>query len=267
MQLSDCRVVLTGATGGIGLALVEQLCAGGAHVLAVTRQPAALAALRASYPHTLREIVADLRTPAGRHAIVEAARHMGGINLLLNGAGVNRFALIEQLDDHAIADMLTVNVIATLQLTRAMLPTLRSQPHALVVNVGSTYGSIGYPGYAVYCASKFALRGFSEALRRELADTDVNVLYVAPRATRTSMNSAVAMALNQALKASVDEPQRVAQAVMGAIQKNLCELYLGWPEKLFVRLNGLLPSVVDHALRKQLPVIRSFIHSQENPPR
>jgi short-subunit dehydrogenase len=267
MQLSDCRVVLTGATGGIGLALVEQLCASGAQVLAVTRQPAALAELIARYPLQLHQVSADLRTSPGRHAIVEAARRLGGVNLLLNGAGVNRFALIEQLDDFDIADMLAVNVVSTLQLTRALLPTLRSQPHALVVNVGSTYGSIGYPGYAVYCASKFALRGFSEALRRELADTEVNVLYVAPRATRTSMNSAAAMALNKALGASVDEPQGVAREVMGAIEKNLNELYLGWPEKLFVRLNGLLPGVVDRALRKQLPVIRSFIHSHENPPR
>ena len=111
------------------------------------------------------------------------------------------------------------------------------------------------------------MRGFSEALRRELADTDVNVLYVAPRATRTRMNSSAAMALNEALKTTVDEPHGVAREVMGAIRKNLNELYLGWPEKLFVRLNGLLPGVVDRALRKQLPVIRSFIQLQENPPR
>ncbi|WP_314409908.1 SDR family oxidoreductase [Pseudomonas kuykendallii] len=267
MQLSDCRVVLTGATGGIGLALVEQLCEGGAQVLAVSRQPDALAALVARYPLQLHQVSADLRTSAGRQAIVEAARHLGGVNLLLNGAGVNRFALLEQLDDAEIADMLAVNLVASLQLTRALLPILRSQSHALVVNVGSTYGSIGYPGYAVYCASKFALRGFSEALRRELADTDVNVLYVAPRATRTRMNSSAAMALNEALKTSVDEPHGVAREVMGAIRKNLNELYLGWPEKLFVRLNGLLPGVVDRALRKQLPVIRSFIQLQENPPR
>ena len=267
MRLSDCRVVLTGATGGIGLALVEQLCEGGAQVLAVNRQPDALAALVARYPLQLHQVSADLRTSAGRQAIVEAARHLGGVNLLLNGAGVNRFALLEQLDDAEIADMLAVNLVASLQLTRALLPILRSQSHALVVNVGSTYGSIGYPGYAVYCASKFALRGFSEALRRELADTAVNVLYVAPRATRTGMNSSAAMALNEALKTSVDEPQHVASEVMGAIGKNLNELYLGWPEKLFVRLNGLLPGVVDRALRKQLPVIRRFIQLQENQPR
>jgi short-subunit dehydrogenase len=267
MRLSECRVVLTGATGGIGLALVEQLCEGGAQVLAVSRQPDALAALVARYPLQLHQVSADLRTSGGRQAIVEAARHLGGVNLLLNGAGVNRFALLEQLDDAEIADMLAVNLVASLQLTRALLPILRSQSHALVVNVGSTYGSIGYPGYAVYCASKFALRGFSEALRRELADTAVNVLYVAPRATRTHMNSSAAMALNEALKTSVDEPHHVAREVMGAIRKNLNELYLGWPEKLFVRLNGLLPGVVDRALRKQLPVIRSFIQLQENPPR
>ena len=266
MQLPDCRVVLTGASGGIGLALAEQLCAAGAQVLAVSRQPEALADLLKRYPQQLHMVAADLRSAAGRHAVLEAARHLGGVNLLLNAAGVNRFALLEQIDDAQIEEMLALNVVATLQLTRAMLPLLRSQPHALVVNVGSTYGSIGYPGYAVYCASKFALRGFSEALRRELADTEVNVLYVAPRATRTSMNSSAAMALNAALKANVDEPESVAREVMRAVQQNLSELYLGWPEKLFVRINGMLPSVVDRALRKQLPIIRSYTQSQENPP-
>ena len=219
MQLPDCRVVLTGASGGIGLALAEQLCAAGAQVLAVSRQPEALADLLKRYPQQLHQVAADLRSAAGRHAVLEAARHLGGVNLLLNAAGVNRFALLEQIDDEQIEEMLALNVVATLQLTRTMLPILRSQPHALVVNVGSTYGSIGYPGYAVYCASKFALRGFSEALRRELADTEVNVLYVAPRATRTSMNSSAAMALNAALKANVDEPESVAREVMRALLK------------------------------------------------
>lgn len=267
MHLSDCRAVLTGASGGIGQALAEQLCAAGAHVLAVNRQPNALAALQMRYPGQLRQVSADLCSEAGRHAVVDAARHLGGVNLLINAAGVNRFALLEQIDDEQIEAMLALNVVATLQLTRALLPLLRSQPHGLVVNVGSTYGSIGYPGYAVYCASKFALRGFSEALRRELADTQVNVLYVAPRATRTSMNSAAAMALNKALNSNVDEPQRVAQQVIEAVRQDLSELYLGWPEKLFVRINGMLPGLVDRALRKQLPIIRSFSHSLENPKR
>jgi short-subunit dehydrogenase len=105
------------------------------------------------------------------------------------------------------------------------------------------------------------LRGFSEALRRELADTRVRVLYFAPRATRTPMNSPAVVALNNELKVAMDDPQLVARQLLGAIRTERDELYLGWPEKLFVKLNGLLPGMVDKSLRKQLPVIRRFAKS------
>lgn len=265
MRLPECRAVLTGASGGIGLALAERLCAGGAQLIAVTRQEEALSELRERYPKQVRVVAADLGSASGRQAVVDAARALGGVNLLINAAGVNRFALLEQLDDQAVAELLGINLVATVQLTRAMLPLLRQQRQALLVNVGSTYGSIGYPGYATYCASKFALRGFSEALRREMADTGVGVLYVAPRATRTPMNSAQAVALNSALKVAMDSPESVADAVLRAIELDRSELYLGWPEKFFVRLNGLLPSLVDKALRKQLPLIRQFTHKEMRP--
>jgi len=265
MRLPECRAVLTGASGGIGLALAERLCAGGAQLIAVTRQEEALSELRERYPKQVRVVAADLGSASGRQAVVDAARALGGVNLLINAAGVNRFALLEQLDDQAVAELLGINLVATIQLTRAMLPLLRQQRQALLVNVGSIYGSIGYPGYATYCASKFALRGFSEALRREMADTGVGVLYVAPRATRTPMNSAQAVALNSALKVAMDPPESVADAVLRAIELDRSELYLGWPEKFFVRLNGLLPSLVDKALRKQLPLIRQFTHKEMRP--
>lgn len=266
MQLRDARVVLTGASGGIGLAITEALCAAGAQVLAVARHEQALAPLLARYPDTLCWVAADLTFLSDRRKVLAAAEAIGGINLLINAAGVNRFALLEQLDDQAVAELLGINLVATIQLTRAMLPLLRQQRQALLVNVGSIYGSIGYPGYATYCASKFALRGFSEALRRELADTSVNVMYAAPRATRTAMNSTAATALNQALKVGMDDPADVARAVLKAVQSERSELYLGWPEKLFVRINGMLPGVVDRALRKQLPVIRRYLasHSKES---
>ncbi|AAN68319.1 MULTISPECIES: SDR family oxidoreductase [Pseudomonas] len=266
MRLAESVVILTGASGGIGLELAEQLCAAGAQVLAVSRHMGKLAGLMNRYPDRLRWQEADLRSPSGREQVIERAREMGAVNVLINAAGVNRFALLDQLDEYALDELLDINLKAPLQLTRACLPLLRAQPKALVVNVGSTYGSIGYPGYATYCASKFALRGFSQALRRELADTTVNVLYAAPRATRTTMNSSAATALNQALKVGMDDPADVARAVLQAVQSERTELYLGWPEKLFVRINGMLPGMVDRALRKQLPVIRRYIgsHSKES---
>ena len=266
MQLRDARVVLTGASGGIGLAIAETLCAAGARVLAVARHQEALLPLIERYPQNLCWVAADLTFLSDRRKVLVAAEAIGGINLLINAAGVNHFAMLEQLDDSEINAMLAVNISAPICLTKLLLPLLKQADSAMVVNVGSTYGSIGYPGYATYCASKFALRGFSEALRRELADTSVNVMYAAPRATRTAMNSTAATALNKALKVGMDDPADVARAVLKAVQSERRELYLGWPEKLFVHINGMLPGVVDRALRKQLPVIRRYLasHSKES---
>jgi short-subunit dehydrogenase len=267
MRLSEARVVLTGASGGIGMAIAEALCSEGAEVLAVSRHQAPLLTLQKRYPHLLHWVQADLTTYEGRQQVLMTAQAMQGINLLINAAGVNHFAMFEQLPGCEIDTMLSINLHAPIQLTNIMLPMLRQVSKAMVVNVGSTYGSIGYAGYATYCASKFALRGFSEALRRELADTRVGVLYVAPRATRTTMNSPAARALNTALKSNEDDPQTVAAAVIQAIVSNQSELYLGWPERFFVRLNGLLPAVVDRGLRKHLPLIRrlSSAHFEEKP--
>ena len=257
MLLTDCRAVLTGASGGIGVELTRSLCAAGAQVLAVSRHAESLKDLRAQFPQQLHWVPADLRERSACREVVEAANALGGVNLLINAAGVNCFALLEQMSEAQIDEMLSLNVSATLQLTRVMLPQLRKQPRALVMNVGSTYGSIGYPGYAVYSASKFALRGFSQALRRELADTNVKVVYVAPRATRTAMNGPAANALNSVLNVHVDSPAVVAAAVVAAIQKERAEVFLGWPEKLFVRINNLWPHIVDRSLRKQLATIRA----------
>ena len=264
MRLSEARVVLTGASGGIGLAIAADLCAQGARVLAVARHRESLEPLLKRFPQHLHWVGADLTLLADRHKVLAAAQAIEGINLLINAAGVNHFAMLEQLDDSDIDALLAVNISAPICLTKILLPLLKQAESAMVVNVGSTYGSIGYPGYASYCASKFALRGFSEALRRELADTRVGVLYVAPRATRTNMNSVAAQALNDALKSSVDNPQTVAAAVIHAIAGDRRDLYLGWPERFFVRLNSLLPNVVDRGLRKQLPLIRRLSQKPDN---
>ncbi len=132
------------------------------------------------------------------------------------------------------------------------------QPEACILNTGSVFGSIGYPGYAVYSATKFAIRGFTEALRRELADTHVKVHYVAPRATRTGINTSAVERMNAELGVAMDPPELVAKAVCDMLAGGRVEAVLGWPEKFFARVNGVLPRLVDGALRKQLPVIRRY---------
>jgi short-subunit dehydrogenase len=258
MKLEESRVLLTGASGGIGQAMAASLAAGGARLLLAGRQADALQALARAHPGRVEYVCADLRQRDGRDAVLAAARGFGGVNCVVNAAGVSRFGLVERQDDDAVAALIQLNVTSTMQLTRALLPLLREAPKALLVNVGSIFGSIGYPGFAAYSASKFAMRGFSEALRRELADTRIKVLYVAPRATRTPMNTGEVVEMNRRLNVAMDEPGAVAERIVEAIRREREELYIGWPEKIFVRLNGLLPRVVDHALRRQLPVVQRF---------
>ena len=258
MQPTDCRALLTGASGGIGLALAQSLASAGAHLLLVARRLEPLQPLLQRYPDQIQLVQADIASRTGRDTLVAAAQNFGGLNCLINAAGVNRFALLDQQDEQQLAELIGLNVTATLQLTQRLLPLLRAQRRALVINLGSTFGAIGYPGFAAYCASKFALRGFSVALRRELADTNVRVLYFAPRATRTAMNAPSVVAMNDELGVAMDDPEKVAAELLQAIRLEQEERHLGWPERLFVRLNGLLPRVVDQALRKQLPIIQRF---------
>ncbi len=201
---------------------------------------------------------ADLATSVGRARVAAMASQWGGcgINVLVNNAGMGDFGMLDELDDAAIERLFSINAVAPIQLTKALLPTLRSQPQGAILNIGSVFGSLGYPGFATYSATKFALRGFTEALRRELADSTVGVHYFAPRATKTDMNTLAVDRMNAELKVAMDPPAQVATAALGLLEAGGNSAVFGWPEKLFVRINALLPGVVDGSLRKQLPVIR-----------
>jgi short-subunit dehydrogenase len=253
------RAVLTGATGGIGQAMALRLAPLCESLLLVGRNGAALETLaRDIQPAGGRAhaVSADLTTAAGRDVVRRAAAELGGLDLLVNNAGAGEFAWLTDQDDAALERIVSLNVLAPMQLTRRLLPLMLAQPAARIVNVGSIVGYLGYPGYAAYSASKFALRGFSEALRRELADGPVRVTYFAPRATRTSMNSAALCALNAELGVVMDPPEAVAAALVALLAKPVHERPLGMPERLFARLNQIVPGLVDCALRRQLPVIR-----------
>lgn len=115
MHLPDARLLLTGASGGIGQLLVERLCAGGARLLLVGRDSIALESLARRYPGQISLVAADLAQRSGRQLVLEAARRFGGLNGVINAAGVNQFSLLEQQDEDAIARLIGVNVTATLQ--------------------------------------------------------------------------------------------------------------------------------------------------------
>jgi short-subunit dehydrogenase len=260
VKLSAARVLVTGAAGGIGSAIAAELLAAGAAVMLADVRESALAAAASRLggrSDRLASCAANLAEPAGRSALCAAAVAWR-VNVLVNNAGVSHFGLHDELGPARLAQTIAINVLAPLALVQDLLPHLEAQPEAHVLNMGSVFGSIGYPGYAAYSASKFAIRGFSEALRRELADSTVRVHHLSPRATRTPINSTAVEQMNAELKVAMDSPERVAREARRVLERGLDSAVVGWPEKLFARLNALAPRLVDGAIAKQLPIIRRY---------
>jgi short-subunit dehydrogenase len=269
MDIQGKTIVLTGASGGIGRAVAVALDKFGARLVLVGRSQARLDAVTDGLQgRHHRTVVADLTSNAGRanlRQVFAGDDSTEGPDVLVNCLGVNALKLFHEQSADDIENQVSTNLLSPMLVCHDLLPAMVRKPEALILNIGSTFGSIGYPGFSSYCASKFGLRGFTEALRRELADTPVRVSYVAPRATRTDLNSPEINAMNDALGTSTDDPIAVAGAIVDMIRGTpRASRFLGWPEKLFVRVNALLPQLVDKALRKQLPLIRRFAQSTSN---
>ncbi|HWV63229.1 MAG TPA: SDR family oxidoreductase, partial [Oxalicibacterium sp.] len=249
------RAVLTGAAGGIGREIAKALMAQCAQLILVGRNRAALEALRSQLDADKVHIVdGDLTQSATLERIVRIGDTLGGIDLLVNNAGNNDFHAFETQSPDVIRSMMEINLIAPMLLSRALIPLLKRASRAQIVNIGSVMGGIGFPGYAAYCASKSGLYGFSQALRRELADTTIDVRYFAPRATRTAINGDAAVAMNRELKTAEDAPEDVAHAFVDFLNGRARERTLGGKESFFVFVNRIFPGLPERAIRNQLGI-------------
>ncbi len=255
MKLQGKRVLLTGAAGGIGSALAARLAARGAALALIARDAQSLAPVlqglhdagTPAYP-----IGADLLDPAQRSRAIEQAREsLGEVDVLINCAGLMSFRPFSQEDPSRLERVLQLNLVAPMLLARALLPEMLARGEGRIVNVGSTFGSIGFPWFAAYSASKFGLRGLSEALRRELDGSGVGVTYVAPRAVRTRFNSDAVYRMAKATRMQMDDPGWVADRIIAALEADARDVYLGFPESLFARLNSAMPRLLDSGLRRQ----------------
>jgi short-subunit dehydrogenase len=264
MKLSAKRIVLTGAAGGLGRVLAEQLATHGVKMGLVDLNAEALDELVSQLHNINQDIIAisaDLTRHDSRARIVNQMQtRFGGIDMLINNAGIMEFREFVDQDPAMIDKMISVNVTAPMQLTHDVLPGMLENRHGQVVNIGSTFGSIAFACFASYSATKFAMRGFSEALRRELEGSGVNVTYIAPRAIKTPLNSPAVYRMAEKVKMNMDEPADIARAIIRAIEQDKKDSYLGFPESLFVRINAVLPRLVDGSLRKQNQIMREYTH-------
>ena len=258
MNLNGARIILTGAGGGVGAALSLALARQGARLLLVGRREAPLQTVKDKLDKLGADagiLPIDLCTPPGREVLLDAVTSFwDGADVLINNAGVLDFAPLHDSDPEAIERVIETNLVGPILLTRTLLPALHRSGCARIVNIGSAFGSIGFPCFSAYCASKFGLRGFSEALRRELTGSTVGVTYVAPRAVRTAMNTDAVHRFAAATRMPMDEPEWVAERIVRALHRDRKTVHLGSAEPWFARINAILPSLVDRAIRKQTPL-------------
>src|SRR5581483_1516752 len=253
MRLEGKRALITGAGSGIGRALAIEASRLGMTVALCGRRAEPLHATFAEMkPLGHLRLRGDVTVPAVRRGIRDYLwREWGSLDVLVNNAGLVPVGPLSCTTDDELERVMLTNVVAPLALSREMLPLLRRAGTSRIVNVGSVLGDIPYPLFAAYSASKFAVRGLSIAMRRELKPYGIGVTYAAPRATKTDASDAMSP-LVEPLQMRLDDPAAVARQIWRAVMQDLDSVYARGPERLFVLAQRLLPKIVDRAISTQM---------------
>jgi NAD(P)-dependent dehydrogenase (short-subunit alcohol dehydrogenase family) len=255
MQLKGRAAIITGAASGIGRAL--------AHALARRGCDLALADVNeAGLQETARGAAPDVRITCHRLDVGDAqaiaafpeivlAEH-SRVDLLVNNAGVALGGTFEQVTEADFDWLLAINFFGVVRMTRAFLPVLKARDDARIVNISSVFGLIAPPGQTAYCASKFAVRGFSESLRHELKDTRVGVTVVHPGgvATAIARNARAPQELSgehlEAVRAWAEAqlklaPDKAAETIVRAIERRQARVIVGSDAKIASLVERIAP--------------------------
>lgn len=255
------KVLVTGASSGIGAALARSFAAGGATVGLVARREARLAEVAADCPGSHVWAV-DLADPAAVDRLAEEAPiTLGGLDVLVNNAGIPLRRHVTDLDPAAIERAMAVNYLSPVRLTLNLLPHLRERPAAWIVNVASVAATLSSPGEAAYDASKAALTAFSEAMAIDLWDTDLHVLVVHPGLVATELIDAPD---NEPVVGDIEPiaTSEVATAVMAALASGTTQLYVpAWFKDIVVTKI----SEPDMFLAGAADYVRQWRSSQDTP--
>ncbi len=257
MPLSTKVVVITGGSDGIGKALVDAYLKQGAKVATCARNNDKLYLLQTAYPHRfLLTYTADVSNETDCSNFINHVIQMyGTIDILINNAGISMRALFSETDLETLRRVMNINFWGSVYCTKYALPHLLKQK-GTVVGVSSIAGYRGLPGRTGYCASKFAVNGFFEALRTELLDSGVNVMWVCPGFTASNIRN---MALDKKAKPQGESPmdedkmisaEECAAGILEAIEKRKRTLVFTINDKRTVLVNRFMPSLADKLVRK-----------------
>jgi short-subunit dehydrogenase len=255
-QLTRKRALITGASSGIGRALAIELASHGADVVLFARREDRLAEVAAEITKLGRRAVCvagDVTNAADRsRALTAAHNQLGGLDILVNNAGVAAHGRFADADPNRVRPIMEVNFFAPVELIREAIPILREGREPIVVNIGSILGRRGSPHKCEYSASKFAIHGFSEAVRPELAKLGIDVLVVAAGPTETEHFDVL---LEGSPKLPWGDPPRqpadeVARTIVRAIERGKNEIVTGWRGRALLLLNRIAPRILDRFMSR-----------------
>lgn len=265
-QISGMRVLITGASQGIGRALALAASRRGARVLAVARNAALLNELTTDAQkagHNLEVSVADITDHDDRLRLVDVARtKFGGLDILVNNAGIGATGHFVEATADRLRQIFEVNFFGLTEVTRACLPLLQHGTKPVIVNISSIAGKRAIPARSEYSASKFAVEGFSQALRAEMTKFGIDVLVVAPGLTQTNFSQNMIeqkalMAMDHMRGMSSEE---VALRTIQAIECGRNNTVLSFKGKLLSFFSRFLPRLADRiAARKVRSLFREEI--------
>ncbi len=250
-------VAVTGGTDGIGKALVDLLLAKGAKVSTCGRQHDKLYRLQSEYPaYPLHTVVADVGSENDcRHFIESSINVFGGIDILINNAGISMRALLKDASMDVLRNVMNINFFGAVYCTKFALNAI-IESKGSIVGVSSIAGYRGLPGRSGYSASKFALQGWLEAIRTELLNQGVHVMWVCPGFTTSNIRNA---ALNKDGQPQGESPMdesklmsaaQCAKHILHAVQKRKRTLVLTFNGKRTVLMNKLFPAWADKMVHK-----------------
>lgn len=242
MNLKNKKVLITGGSAGIGKALIQELANRGVRDIAVIgRRKEPLDALKSAF-----DSVSFLTIPGNvakgedlDRAMDTVTEAWGGLDILINNAGVVSAGLLSELSDEDIVNQININVTGLILLTKKALPLLKKSQEGAIMNISSGYGYIAMPFYSVYAATKAAVGQFSDAMRRELHQYPLHVMTVYPSATDTPM-------MKTAKVGQMDSPEEVARVSIEGLLKKEINVILGGKEREEqIKMNFLEPEKID----------------------
>lgn len=257
-DLKGKRAILTGASGGIGQALASELVKAGARVALASRNEGALNALATrlkGHGGDVLVVPTDITNAEQRTCLVDSAvAAFGGLDLLVNNAGVGSWGHFADSTEAICRTVLEVNFFGPIELTRLAVPHLTNGNHPAVVNVTSMCGRKGMPAWPEYSASKFALVGMSEAWRAEFARFDVDVITIVPGMTDSGFQKNWLRADGKADLRFDDgmTPEYLAGKILGAIRSNTRELVVGSEARRLLRFNKFFPKLTNWLIARKV---------------